>query len=325
MADTLRISPCNICPRMCGAHRSEGQRGRCGADDRVFAARAALHFWEEPVISGERGSGTVFFDRCPLGCIYCQNAEIASRDIGNEMTSARLAQVFIALQEKGALNINCVTPTHHSLAIAEAVAIARKAGLVIPIVWNTSGYERCETIRALAETVDVYLADFKYADEQLAERYSHACDYPGVAHAAIRAMVETAGAPEFDEEDGQPRMTGGVIVRHMVLPGAVEASKKALKLLYGAFGNDVLYSIMNQYTPVLVKRAESGDTSAKNAVENFPELAHRVTGEEYESVLDYADALGIEDYFWQEGPAAIESFIPAWDGTGLDVQGADKK
>ena len=302
---------------MCGAKRDAGERGACGADARIFAARAALHFWEEPVISGARGSGTVFFSRCPLGCVYCQNADIASDDAGVEVTVEELAEAFLRLQAQGALNVNCVTPTHHSMAIAEAVRVARHRGLAIPIVWNTSGYERRETIRMLERTVDVYLTDFKYADEDLARRYSHAGDYPHVALDAIGEMLSCAGEPVFDEVDGAPRMTRGVIVRHMVLPDAADASMRALDVLFNTFGNRVLYSIMNQYTPVLATKAAAGDARAKSVLGRYPELGERVLDAEYERVLDHADHLGIEDYFWQQGPAAQESFIPEWNGEGL--------
>ena len=305
--DTLRTSPCNLCPRLCGAKRDEGKRGLCGAADTLVVARAALHFWEEPPLSGEAGSGAVFFSYCPLRCVYCQNAQIAAGCAGLEIDVARLSEICLELQSQGALNVNFVTPTHYSLHIRAAVKIAREQGLRIPVVWNTSGYERVESISMLADTVDVYLADFKYADVALSERYSHAPDYPEVALAAIEEMVNRAGAPAFDEVDGMPRMTRGVIVRHLVLPGALEQSKRALQVLRDRFGDAVLYSIMNQYTPVM----------APNVAARYPELDARVPDEEYEELLDYADTLGIEDYYWQEGPAAEESFIPAWDSTGV--------
>lgn len=306
-ADTLRTSPCNLCPRLCGARRDEGECGVCGADGEMLVARAALHFWEEPPLSGNTGSGAVFFAHCPLRCVYCQNAEIAAGKAGVPTSVGRLAEICLELQGQGALNVNFVTPTHHSLGIREAVGRARERGLAIPVVWNTSGYERVETVRALADTVDVWLADFKYADAALARRYSHAEDYPDVALAALDAMVEAAGEPAFDEVDGVPRMTRGVIVRHLALPGAIGQSKRALELLYGRYGDGVLYSIMNQYTPVM----------PAVLLERFPELGARVPDRDYEALLEFADALGMEDYFWQQGPAADESFIPAWDGTGV--------
>lgn len=305
--DTLQTSPCNLCPRLCGARRDGGQRGACGAAEDVVVARAALHYWEEPVLSGAAGSGAVFFAHCPLRCVYCQNAAIAAGDAGRSVSIGRLSEICLELQGQGALNVNFVTPTHYSLAIVDAVAGARGRGLRIPVVWNTSGYERAEAVRALRGTVDVWLADFKYADGALAQRYSHAEDYPQVALKALDAMVDAAGRPSFDEVGGQPRMTRGVIVRHLALPGALEDSKRALALLFARYGNAVLYSIMNQYTPVM----------GPSALARFPELAARVPDGEYEELLYFADALGMEDYFWQEGPAAEESFIPAWDLTGV--------
>ena len=298
----VTASPCTLCPRMCGARRDEGEMGLCGAGKDMAVARAALHFWEEPPLSGAAGSGAVFFSHCPLHCLYCQNGTIASGRAGWPVTRERLAEICLDLQEKGALNVNFVTPTHYSLQIRDAVAQARDLGLRVPVVWNTSGYERAEVIEALRGVVDVYLADFKYADAELARLYSNAPDYPEVALEAIGKMVECAGAPRFDEVDGQARMTGGVIVRHLLLPGALENSKRSIELLWERFGTSVEYSIMNQYTPV---------------IEGHPQLSETVPPKDYERLLDFADALGIEDYYWQEGPAAEESFIPAWDGSGV--------
>lgn len=305
---------------MCGAKRTSGQRGVCGASDEIVVARAALHFWEEPPISGESGSGTVFFSGCPLHCVYCQNRVIAAGGHGRAVSIERLAQICLELQAKGALNINFVTPTHYSLQICQAVAIAREQGLSLPIVWNTSGYERVEAVCELEGVVDVYLADFKYASGTLAERYSHAPDYGNVALAALDEMVAQVGTPRYEEvsvlasgADGegcvtaQTRMMRGVIVRHLLLPGAVESSKEALQILFDRFGDSVLYSIMNQYTPVM----------PDSLCASFPELTSTVSNQEYEEVLDFADSLGMQDYFWQDGPAALESFIPAWDGEGV--------
>ena len=303
----MRTSPCNLCPRLCGARRSEGQRGVCGATDEVIVARAALHFWEEPPLSGASGSGAVFFTHCPLRCVYCQNADLAAGRAGKAVSTRRLAEICLDLQGQGALNINFVTPTHYAAAIAQAVEEARSLGLALPVVWNTSGYERVDIVRELEGIVDVWLADFKYADPDMAQKYSNAPDYPETALAAIGAMAEQAGEPEFDEVDGQVRMTRGVIVRHLALPGSLGQSKRALERLWTRFGSSVLYSVMNQYTPVM----------PEGELERFPELGCRVPDAEYEELLDFADRLGIEDYFWQECPAALESFIPAWDGTGV--------
>ncbi len=302
---------------MCGAKRCEGERGVCGAGADMLVARAALHFWEEPPLSGERGSGAVFFSNCSLRCSYCQNAAIAAGEAGIAVSVERLADILLEQQERGALNINFVTPTHYELRIIDAVARARARGLRIPIVWNTSSYETVPAVRALAGTVDVYLADFKYASAETARAFSHAADYPQVALAAIDEMVHQVGKPQTDEVDCAPRMTRGVIVRHLILPGHIDESKRAIALLYERYGDDVALSIMNQYTPLLVDEAHAGQAWAASVLKRYPELAERVSDEEYDDVLDFADELGIEDYFWQEGPAAEESFIPVWDGTGV--------
>lgn len=310
---------CDLCPRLCGADRAAGERGACGADDRLVVARAALHFWEEPPISGARGSGTVFFAYCPLRCVYCQNAVIAAGEAGEAVSVERLGSMCLELQEQGALNVNFVTPTHYAPEARAAVAWARARALALPVVWNTSGYETVEAVRANAGTVDAYLTDFKYADAGLARRYSQAPDYPDVALAALEAMVDEAGAPAFDEVDDEPRLTGGVVVRHLMLPGALEDSKRVVRLVHERFGDAVLLSLMNQYTPVLADAADAGDERAAAALGRCPELARRVPDEEYERLLDYADSLGVEDYFWQQGGAAEESFIPPFDLTGVQV------
>ena len=308
---------CNLCPRNCGVRRQEGERGACGADGRLLVSRAALHFWEEPPISGEDGSGTIFFAHCPLRCVYCQNYELAHGEHGREITVERLAAVMGELEVAGALNINCVTPTHYAPQIREAIALAREAGLQLPVLWNTSGYETVEAIRANRGFVDAYLTDFKYADAELARRYSHAPDYPEKALAALEAMVKETGEPRYDEYRGQERLVSGVVVRHLMLPGALENSKAVVRLLHERFGNAVRLSLMNQYTPVLADKAAAGNETAARALATYPELACRVPDEEYEQLLDYADDLGIQDYFWQEGGACEESFIPAFDYTGV--------
>lgn len=300
---------CMICPRACGANRAAGQIGVCGADNRLMVARAALHFWEEPPVSGESGSGTIFFSHCPLHCAYCQNASIAAGEAGAEITLERLVQMMLELQAQGALNINFVTPTHYTPWIVAAVNAAREEGLTLPIVWNTSGYETVETVRSLADTVDVWLVDFKYAVGETAAAYSRAADYPEVALAAIDEMLSIAGVPEYDEFNGQERMTRGVIVRHLLLPGHVEESALAVKVLHERYGQRVRMSIMNQYTPVISPDAPTA--------RRYPNLLTRVDDEAYDALLDFADELGVQDYFWQDGPADLESFIPAFDLTGV--------
>lgn len=306
---------CDWCPRACGANRRAGQAGACGADDSLVVARAALHYWEEPPVSGERGSGTVFFSNCPLRCVYCQNAVIARGEAGQVVTVARLAEILGELEARGALNANLVTPTHYRDHAIEAVRRARAAGLKLPVVWNTSGYETVASIRALAGTVDVYLTDFKYADGELARAYSSAPDYPQIALAALEEMVREVGPCAYDEVDGQPRMVRGIVVRHLMLPGRLDDSKAVVRMVHERFGEDVRLSLMNQYTPMI-------DASSAAAA-RFPELLGRVSDNEYERLLDFADDLGIADYFWQQGGAAEESFIPAFDGEGVQACDAE--
>lgn len=308
---------CTLCPRACGVDRAAGARGLCGADDKLIVARAALHFWEEPPISGAQGSGTVFFAHCPLHCVYCQNASIAAGSAGVSISVERLAQICLELQGQGALNINFVTPTHYAPQARRAVFLARERGLIIPIVWNTSGYETVEAVRSNAGIVDVYLTDFKYAHAHAAARYSNAPDYPQVALAALDEMVKQVGSPLFDQLEGEDRLIRGVVVRHLMLPGALQDSKRVVRLVHERYGASVLLSLMNQYTPVLVDMAAAQDARAIGVLRRNPELAKRVPDDEYESLLEYADDLGVEDYFWQQGAAAEESFIPSFDLTGV--------
>ncbi|MEA5019583.1 MAG: radical SAM protein [Gordonibacter sp.] len=308
---------CDWCPRQCEANRAAGEHGICGADNQLLVARSALHFWEEPPISGCRGSGTVFFAHCPLHCCYCQNAVIAAGETGRAVTVEQLASMCLTLQEQGALNINFVTPTHYAPQVRAAVVFARRQGLALPIVWNTSGYETVRAIRENVDTVDIYLTDFKYADSNLACRYSGAADYPEVALAALDEMVACVGEPVFDEVDGTPRLVSGVVVRHLMLPNALEDSMRIVRLVHERYGSKVRLSLMNQYTPALIHAASAGDERAVAALRRCPELAERVPDSNYEQLLDFADSVGVEDYFWQEGGAAEESFIPAFDLTGV--------
>ena len=279
--------------------------------NRVYAARAALHMWEEPCISGKEGSGTVFFVGCPLGCVFCQNREIAlgrrhGDVIGIPVTEVQLADTFLALEAQGANNINLVTPTHFVPQIICAVRMARERGLTVPVLYNTGSYETEETVRSLRGTVDIFLPDLKFMDPDISGRYAKAPDYFEVAEKAIRGMVEIAGEPVFDDRG---MMKSGVIVRHMVLPGHTRDSKRIIRYLHETYGEKIYVSIMNQYTPM----PGIGD--------EFPELARRVTKREYERVINYAIDLGMENVFIQEGPTAEESFIPDFDGTGIAIGG----
>lgn len=296
------MAGCALCPRACGAVREAGERGICAAGAEPVVSRVMLHEWEEPPLSGTVGSGAVFFPGCSLGCVYCQNHAISRSGAGDPLSEAELAQVFLGLQARGALNVNLVTPTHFAPAIRRAVRLAREAGLALPVIWNTSGYETVRAIQDNQGLVDVYLTDFKYADAALADALSHAPDYPRVALRAIHEMLRCTRPLSFDGAVGEERLVSGVVVRHLVLPGQVEESCQALSVLRAEFGDAVRLSIMSQYTPQIPEGSPVLDA--------FPELARRVTPEEYEAVLDHADDLGFTDYFWQEGDPAQESFIP---------------
>lgn len=291
---------CTLCPRKCFVDRTAGARGVCRMGDTLLASRAALHLWEEPCLVGDAGSGTVFFSGCSLGCVYCQNRPISHEGKGVLLSVENLADTFLSLQEQGAANINLVTATPHLPLVAEALFIARDKGLSLPVVYNTSGYERVKTIRSLVGLVDIYLPDLKTLSRRRAIRYMHAPDYPEVALLAIDEMVRTVGAPVFDEK-GQ--MQKGVIVRHLVLPKGELDARHVLRRL-AAYGNDIYISLMSQYTPMPY-------------VSDFPELSRRVFKTEYRHLTEYALSLGIEQLYVQEGESASESFIPAFDGTGL--------
>ncbi len=300
------LTDCTLCPRQCHANRLAGQRGYCGKAAGLVVARAALHMWEETCISGENGSGTVFFSGCNLGCIFCQNFKISrngrqhgEQEIGTEITAGRLAGIFLELESQGANNINLVTPTHYVPQIIEALEIAKRKGMNLPVVYNTSGYERTETIRMLEGYVDIYLPDMKYMDPALAAEYSGAPDYPAYAKEALREMVSQTGEFRIEEESGL--MTRGVLVRHLVLPGHVRESREVIRYLHETYGNRILLSIMNQYTPM-------------PQVRDHKHLGRKVTKREYEKVVDYALELGVEYGYIQEGEAALESFIPEFGG-----------
>lgn len=294
------LRSCRLCPRKCGIDRLSGDTGFCGADDRIKIARAALHFWEEPCISGDSGSGTVFFSHCTLKCAYCQNYSISTENNGKYVTEKELAEIFLDRQNQGANNINLVTPTHYVPQIIAAIDIARKHGLSLPILYNTSGYETPETIRLLKGYVDIYLPDFKYFDDTYAKKYSAAPDYCASAKAAIREMFHQAGKCEFDENG---IIQKGVIVRHLMLPGGFDDSKKIIEYLFRKYGDDIFISIMSQYTPL------------STIPEKFPELKKPIAMEDYDKLLDYAINLGVENAFIQEGESQSESFIPEfyWD------------
>lgn len=303
-SDTVRIkqkmSRCFLCPRKCGADRST-ERGFCGEYEDIRVTRAAPHYWEEPCISGTKGSGTVFFSGCSLKCVFCQNASISRGMYGKTVTPAELCDIMMRLASKGVHNINFVTPTHFTPKIKESMMLARESGLVIPFVWNSSGYESVPVLNELDGLVDVYLPDLKYAGSYLAQRYSNASDYFDAACLALDEMVKQRGKAVFDENG---LIKSGVIVRHLVLPGCISDSKTVLNHLHRRYGSDIYISIMRQYTPLGKCLPD--------------ELNRKLTDKEYDEITEYAALLGIVNGFLQESGAADESFIPEFDMRGID-------
>lgn len=293
------LKSCNLCPRACNIDRTK-TFGICQVSSKVKVARAALHFWEEPCISGENGSGAVFFSGCSLHCVFCQNEKISHGTVGKDITNEELAGIYIKLQKDGANNINLVTGTHYIPQIVDSVNMARESGLNIPIIYNTSGYETVESLRLLDGIVDAYLPDFKYMDSALALKYSHASDYPKVAKAAIDEMVRQCPFVQFDEAGF---ITSGVIVRQLLLPGHVNDAKHIVKYLWEKYGSKIYLSLMSQYTPM------------PQIKDKFPELDRRITKREYDNLVNYALELGVENAFIQDRKVAKESFIPDfnWD------------
>ncbi len=298
---TELLESCMLCPRACGVDRLAGETGYCGAGPGARIARAALHHWEEPCISGARGSGTVFFSHCSMGCAYCQNAAISSGQAGREVGAERLSDIFLELQAQGAHNINLVTADHYLPQTLDALDMAKQNGLAVPVVYNCSGWQTEETVRMLDGYADVWLVDFKYWGDGPAARYSNAAGYANVAKRALDLMLRQAGPPVTGPQGILQR---GVVVRHLVLPGQLEDSKAIISYLYQAYGKDILLSIMSQYTPV-------------PGVERFPGLSRAVTRAEYGELIDFAVSIGVEDAYIQEGGAAAESFIPPFDYTGV--------
>ncbi len=291
---------CKLCPRKCAVNRLE-RRGVCGESEALRVARASLHMWEEPPICGDVGSGTVFFSGCNLGCIFCQNHHIAHEHRGKEITAKRLSDIFLELQEKNAANINLVTAVHFVPHVIEALDIAKTKGLIVPVVYNSSGYESVETLRMLKGYIDVYLPDFKYASRTLAKQLSNAENYPDVAKLAVSEMFLQVGTPKFDEKG---MMKKGMIVRHLVLPSHTDDSMHILSYLHKTYGDRIFISIMNQYTPC-------------RKFPEYPELSRKLMTYEYQKVVAFAEKLGIQNGFLQNGETAKESFIPAFDESGV--------
>lgn len=306
---------CNLCYRNCSIDRTKSQIGYCGQTDSITAARAALHYWEEPCISGQNGSGTVFFSGCSLRCVFCQNHTIALGQTGKSISLSRLSDIFLELQEKNAANINLVTPTHFIPQIAYALEKAKNMGLSIPIVYNTGSYETVEALHILDGLIDIYLPDLKYHSSTISQQYANASDYFVCATQAIHEMFRQVGTPVFDSVDETNSssyadlsetslLKRGLIVRHLILPDCLDDSRAILKYLYRTYQDSIFISIMNQYTPV-------------NPPADFPNLHRKVSSSEYDSIISYAISLGIENAFIQEEDTASESFIPLFDYEGI--------
>lgn len=296
------LEKCRLCPRECGVSRNKSERGACGATGEIKVAKAYLHRWEEPPISGTNGSGTVFFSHCNLKCLFCQNYKISQEGYGQTVTVEKLADIFMHLQSKGAHNINLVTPTIYIPQIRDAILLAREKGLKLPIVYNTNAYERVEALRLLDGLIDIYLPDLKYYDDGLATRYSSAPGYFLHATRAILEMFRQVGEARFDENG---IMTGGLMIRHLLLPGKLEDSKKILDWIKDNLPLGVYVNLMSQYTPYY------------KAIK-YTELNKKVDAKEYDALIDYFLNIGLENGFVQEGESACEEFIPDFDLEGLE-------
>ena len=292
---------CRLCPRECGARRTKEDPGLCGAGPLVRIARIAPHYWEEPCICDQNGSGAVFFCGCSLGCVFCQNRQISAGSAGREMTEEELAGAFLRLGESGVCNINLVTAGHYLPAVRRALLLAKGRGLSVPVVYNTGSYESSDALASLEGLVDIYLPDFKYSSSKIAEKYSSAPDYPQIAWAAIAEMVRQTGECLWDGD----RLIKGTVVRILLLPRLLIDAKRSLKRLFSEYGNGIAYSLMRQYTPM------------PDIGKHYPELAHPISDREYASFVEYGQALGIRYGFTQEKESVGESFIPLFDNTGI--------
>ena len=297
MVNCKELEKCSICPHMCGINRNNGQVGRCKSNDKVKIALYSVHDFEEPCVSGENGSGTIFFSNCNMNCVFCQNYEISQQGKGKEITIERLAEIFLEQQNRNVNNINLVTPTSYVPQIIEAIKIARVNGLKIPIVYNTNGYENVETLKMLEGYIDIYLPDLKYAENNLGLEYSKVKNYFEIATTAIKEMYRQVGSPKLNN-DGI--IEKGLIIRHLILPSNIENSKKVLKWIKENMNKDVYVSVMAQYFP----------TYKAKQIEN---INRKLTKEEYEKVENYLYDLDIENGYIQELGEHEEEYVPKWD------------
>jgi putative pyruvate formate lyase activating enzyme len=294
------LQSCTMCPIKCGSDRTQ-QIGSCGANDKLVVAKAFLHKWEEPCLSGDIGSGTIFFSGCNLHCVFCQNSDISQEGYGKEITIKRLSEIMLELQAQGAVNINLVTPTPYALHIIDAVAIAKKNGLTLPIVYNTNGYETIETIEMLKKTVDIFLPDIKYFDDNYAMKYSKAKDYFIYASKAVKAMINQVGYPRFE---GNGIMKKGVLIRHMIMPDMQDDSKNILRWISEELGKQTYVSLMCQYTPMY-------------HANQCEEINRKLDDWEYEYILDFFFKLGLENGFAQDYSSATTDYVPDFDLIGI--------
>ena len=291
------LKKCQICPHKCKIDRTQNQIGRCKSKDTVKIAKASVHQYEEPCISGENGSGTVFFSNCNLSCEFCQNYEISQKGIGKEISIERLAEIFLEQQEKGVNNINLVSPTSYAVQIIEAIKIAKNKGLYLPIIYNTNGYENVETIKMLNGYIDVYLPDLKYAEENLARKYSKIENYFNIATSAIKEMYNQVGTNEYDENG---IIKKGIIIRHLILPNHTENSKKVLKWIKENMPEDITVSVMAQYFPTYKAK-------------NIDDINRTITKHEYQKIENYLYMLNIKNGYIQELGKNEEMYVPVWD------------
>lgn len=298
------LKSCKLCKRECGVNRLDDQLGFCVASNQIKIARASLHMWEEPPISMDNGSGTVFFSHCNLKCVFCQNHEISQELNGTYITIERLSAIFIELQKKGANNINLVTPTHYAPQIMESLELAKNNGLIIPILYNTNGYDKLETIKLLEGYIDVYLPDFKYFNDKYSIKYSKASNYLENIIPLLEEMVRQVGKPTFDKEG---RIRKGVIIRHLMLPGLLFDSKKIIDIIHETFGDSVYISIMNQYVPL-------------HNANDYPEIYKPLNPKHYSSLIEYASYIGVVNGFIQDEGANTTAYVPSFKNEGGETR-----
>ncbi|WP_142413531.1 radical SAM protein [Hathewaya massiliensis] len=301
MNNKIYLEQCHMCPRDCNVNRNKTSLGVCNAGNEIKLARVSLHPWEEPPVSGVNGSGTVFFSNCNLKCVFCQNHHISQNGKGKEVSIQRLSGIFLEQQERGAHNINLVTPTHYALQIKEALKIAKERGLHIPILYNSNGYESLNTLKALDGYIDVYLPDLKYYNDKYAIKYSNAPNYFKIASEAIKLMYCQVGSVQFDENG---MIKKGMIIRHLMLPGLLFDSKKIIDFIFQNFGHNVYISLMNQYTPMY-------------KASQFKEINKVLNPKLYDSLIDYCSSLGIKNAFIQDSGTNTEDFVPEFDLRGV--------